>query len=455
MMLSLREAIFLAIRENPNIQQQQLNYTLQKFNLVVAEWQFAPQYTFETSANFMKSRSSGMGTTISHEYNVQPSVSLLTPVGTQIELGSINAETGNYNPGLSLQVIQPLMRGFGKAIVEAALNNARDSEVIARLNIEGTLRSTVTAVIHAYLEVVMAEKKIIIDEDALKRAELSVQQTKLFIKAGHKAENEVVTVLANVASAQTQLETDKNNLTQSRYALLKAIGLNPNQAIYFSSLQIDSLTKKYFFLPLNEAKQRVLKNDIQYQTDQILLRGETTRSLITAEDNTRWQLNFTGKASTGNGAGGGQNAGVNSLMNGANQAQSISLDLQIPIDDKAAKQAVMGAKIALKEAEIALKQEKWDKETSAINGWNEVSSAKEALRFAEEAEKLQKKTYEIGYQKYLYGLIDSLELQSAQTQLILAQQTLLNARIVYLRSLVNLDLLIGNTLNTWGIEIRL
>ena len=142
-------------------------------------------------------------------------------------------------------------------------------------------------------------------------------------------------------------------------------------------------------------------------------------------------------------------------MNGANQAQSISLDLQIPIDDKAAKQAVMGAKIALKEAEIALKQEKWDKETSAINGWNEVSSAKEALRFAEEAEKLQKKTYEIGYQKYLYGLIDSLELQSAQTQLILAQQTLLNARIVYLRSLVNLDLLIGNTLNTWGIEIRL
>ncbi len=46
--------------------------------------------------------------------------------------------------GLSLQIMQPLMRGFGKAVVEASLNNAKDSEVISRLNIEGTLRTTVT-----------------------------------------------------------------------------------------------------------------------------------------------------------------------------------------------------------------------------------------------------------------------------------------------------------------------
>ncbi len=103
----------------------------------------------------------------------------------------------------------------------------------------------------------------------------------------------------------------------------------------------------------------------------------------------------------------------------------LGLTLQIPIDDQVAKQAVLNAKIALQQAELALKQEKWDIETNAINGWNNVVSAERALHFAENAEKLQTKTYNISYQKYIHGLIDSLELQSAQLQLIQAQQTVI------------------------------
>ncbi len=54
--------------------------------------------------------------------------------------------------------MQPLLRGFGPAVVQAALNNAVDSETIAKLNVENALRTTITAVINAYLDVVMAQK---------------------------------------------------------------------------------------------------------------------------------------------------------------------------------------------------------------------------------------------------------------------------------------------------------
>src|SRR5690606_15740233 len=129
--------------------------------------------------------------------------------------------------------------------------------------------------------------------------------------------------------------------------------------------------------------------------------------------------------------------------NGKSQSNSVGLVLQIPIDDQLSKQSVMNAKIALKQAEIAFRKKGWDIETSAINAWNLVTSAVQSLEFAQDAEALQKKTYNISYQKYLHGLIDSLELQSAQLQLISAQQALLNARINYIKSLVNLDLLTG------------
>lgn len=461
--LSLDDAILLAVRENPNVQSSQLNYILQKFNLWVQEWQFHPHYAFSASVVSGRTGTPQQPILRSRNYSVSPSVTLNTPIGTQIMLNSTNPFTSNstnpvtffYNPGLSAQIIQPLMRGFGKAVVEAALYNAKDSEVISRLNIEGTLRNTVTSVINAYLDVISAEKTININKDALKRAEKSVEQTKLFIKAGHIAGNELITVEANVASAETQLENARNSLTQARYSLLAAIGVDPNTKVSFSNLNIDRLLKKYYLTSLDNVKRLSLENDIQYQTDKITLHGSTSRFLLIAEDNTRWQLNLTANAVTGSGSGDGQNAGVNSLFNGANQSQSIGLTLQIPIDDHLAKQAVVSAKIALKEAEIALKQEKWSKETSAINGWNSVLSAERALHFAENAERLQNKTYNISYQKYLHGLIDSLELQQAQIQLIQSSQALLSARIGYLKALVNLDLLIGNTLKTWNVKVRL
>jgi outer membrane protein len=350
--------------------------------------------------------------------------------------------------------MQPLIRGFGKAVVEANLNNAKDSVVISRLKVEGVLRQTVTDVINAYLDVVSDEKTVVIDEEALKRAEKSVEHTKLYIKAGHKAKNELVTVLADVANAKTRLENDKNNLMQAQYALLTAIGIDPNINVSFKDLDILSLIKKYHFPTLINAKKLTLENDIQYQIDKITLQGQKTRDVLVAEDKTKWELNLDANIGSGGGNGGGENAGINSLFNGLNQYEGIGLSLKIPIDDQINKQAVLSAKVSLKQAIIALRQEKWNKETSAINTWNSVLSANRALIFAEDAEKLQEKTYHISYQKYIHGLIDSLELQSAQISFIQAQQTSLSARIAYLKSLVNLDFLTGNTLKTWKIETR-
>jgi outer membrane protein len=451
--LSLREAILLSVRDNPNVQTTELDYIAKKCNLFVQEWMFYPHFNLGASGAFKKTNTHHHH---DHAQNVdlQGTVKVLTPIGTTVEINSINTRTSSYNPGLTASISQPLLRGFGTAVVEAALHDAMDSALIGKLNIEDTLRTTVTNVINAYLDIVFAQQTILIDEKAVQRAAESVKQTKLFIKAGHKAGNELITVEANVASAKSNLENDKNNLAQSKYALLAAIGLDPNMQVRFGDLSVKQLIKNYHLTSLAETKKSVLENSIQYQISNITLNGSTSRSLLLAEDNARWQLDLTATAATGHGTGHGQNAGTNSLFNGVNQSQSIGLTLQIPIDDQVAKQAILNAKIAMRQARIALKQQRWEIETQAINGWNSVLSAERALRFAENAEKLQAKTYNISYQKYTHGLIDSLELQTAQVQLIQSQQNLLSNQVNYLKALVNLDLLIGRTLKTWNIAMR-
>lgn len=453
--LTLDEAILLAVRQNPNIQSSRLDLVSQKFSLWVQEWQFLPHYSLQADATLGRNHNPINGWKGSHNYSVSPGMTWTSPIGTELSLTSTNVDTNHFNPGLALQFTQPLMRGFGTAIVETALHNAQESLQIQKLSIEGTLRTTVTNVINAYLDVIYAEKRLHIDEKALQRAEKSVSDTKLFIKAGRKAGNDLVTVQANVASAKSTLESDKNNLLQTRYALLTAIGLDPNADVHFADLDLDRIIAKYHIPPLPLTKQLTLENDVNYQTQEIMLYGSKARALMVAKDNARWQLNIHGSVSTGGASGGGAAAGFNSIFNGAYQGQTIGIKLDIPIDNQQLKQSVLDAKIALKQAALAQKQKRWSVETSAINGWNSVNATLRALHYAEDAEQLQERTYNLSYQKYLHGLIDSLELQSAQFSLIQEQQNLLRSRIDYLKALVNLDQTIGHSLKTWNIQVRL
>lgn len=453
--LSLNETIQLAIRENPNVQRSQLSHVMQKFSLEVEQWQFHPHFSLNAEKDTSQTYSvDSNGMITENKTGVNAGVSWLSPIGSEVKVTSANNISGHYNPGLSVSIMQPLMRGFGRPIVEASLYNAMDSERISRLEVEESLRSTVTAVINAYLDVVSAENTLEVDQQALTRSQKSVEQTRLFIKAGHKAGVELVTVQADEASAETRIESDKNTLDQARYALLTGIGIDPNTRVSFATINVPLLIKKYHIPVLPEAKELILKNDVQYQVDQITLQGTTKRSLQIAENNTRWQLDVTANAATGNGAGGGQNAGINSIVNGVNRTDSVALNLTVPIDDKPAKVAVSNAKIAVREAEIALQQEKWSKETNIINAWNTIYSAKRSLEFAENAEHLQQKSYQVNFQKYTYGLMDSVELQTALQQLVSSQQALISARIGYLKALVNMDMLIGKTLTTWDVQIK-
>jgi len=452
--VTLEDAILLSVRENPNVQRSKLSYISQKYSLELAKWKFKPQYTLSANRQTSKNYSLTDENYVTENANgVNFSAALLTPIGTRIKVSPSADQSDHFHPGVTLEIIQPLLKGFGKAIVEADLKDAIDNDYISQLNVKNTIRATVTSVINAYLDVISAKNTLAVDEKALRRAEESVKQTKMFIKSGRKPGVELVAVKADVANAKALIESDKNNLQRVKYALMAEIGLDPNSKIKFVKADVTDLLKKFNIPKLNEFKELSLKNDIQYQSDIILLEGSKQRSLKLAKDNAKWELNLTGTAHSGDGNGGGPNSGLQSLVNGVNQTNSFRVDLTIPINDKQAKAAVAQAKISLIEANLALKQEKWNKETSAINAWNSIFSLKRSLSFAKNAQELQEKTYNISFQKYSHGLIDSLQLQSAQQQLITSSQSLNSAYINYLKALVNLDQMIGRTLQTWNIDV--
>src|SRR6202020_1156555 len=121
--LSLREAILLALRYNPNIQNAELDRIVQRYQLRLAHNEFELQYALGASGVIQKSTFNGVGTDTTHTLLASPEFNLKNKYGTTSSLAIRNNvnQNNNYNPVLSFSLTQPLLRGFGKSVNEAAL----------------------------------------------------------------------------------------------------------------------------------------------------------------------------------------------------------------------------------------------------------------------------------------------------------------------------------------------
>ena len=225
--LTMQDAILLALRNNPTVQSAKLDRVVQKYALVVEKNAFEPQYALNASFNHYSTTIDGT-TSHSNTVNATPSASLTTHYGSKISLLSDNPKTRHesYNPTLILEIRQPLIRGFGKAVVDAALNNALDNEEINKLSFENTIISTVNTIIGHYLSLFQAKEALKIDHTSLENYERTIKNNKAMIKAGRIPRSDIVQTEAQLARQKAIIQNDMNNITQARLQLLNTIGLD-------------------------------------------------------------------------------------------------------------------------------------------------------------------------------------------------------------------------------------
>jgi len=84
--LSLREAIMLALRYNPNIQNAELDRIIQRYQLRLAHNEFELQYALGASAVLERNRYSGIGTTTNNSYLASPELNWKSKLGTRVGL---------------------------------------------------------------------------------------------------------------------------------------------------------------------------------------------------------------------------------------------------------------------------------------------------------------------------------------------------------------------------------
>jgi len=454
--LSLREAILLALRYNPNIQNAELDRIVQRYQLRLAYNEFELQYALAGTALIQKSHYTGAGTATSQGYVATPELDLKTKWGGQVALKMDNnvAPIGNYNPLLNLTVTQPLLRGFGFSANEAGLLNALDNEWLNKLNLQQSVSDEITQVIGAYRALILSGNNLENQRRQVIEAKQLYAINEKKIKAGQLEPTANTQQSYQIESLNLLVEQAANDFETAAQDLLQTIGLDPDMRLAVPS---DVTLDKIEIPKLQEAIDQGLEHNAQYLALKMLLRADE-RAYEVAKNQQLWELDATLNVQTGVMTGVDNNSSINNglsnIYNGQNINEAAGVTLKIPLHDISRRDQLISAKVRLEKDRLNLQAAKRTLITTIKNTITSIASQVKRYELAKKQVDLATKSYELQKKKQQAGIASALDVSNTQNQLIQSQVALISAKISYLNQISSLQRLLGTTLKAWKINLR-
>lgn len=471
-LMTLEEAIMLALRYNTDVQSAELQRITDKWSLKDAYYEFEPQFSVSGSTN----KYVGTGSTgITSQNQLSPQVNLESPIGTQVNLQQNFQSYGGVNaPATTVSITQPLLQGASYDIVTSGLADAKDQEIVNKLTLKNQVITTVVAVIQAYRTLQQSLYSVQTSQLALKNDAETLKQDQVLIKAGRQAPSTLVEAQSQLASDKFGFEQAQNQVAQNKLNLLNAIGLDPETG--FKVPQTVAI-KKVELPTLQEAESIAFKNNIAYQEDLINLRVQR-RAVQQAIDQGRWQLDFevsstrqktqainvlttpSNTNNSGSSSGSSTNPINNNLPSGLTIPATVQSNtswgftLNIPIDDIGLKSSIVSAKVSYRQQLLAFEQSRRQLITKLMNDIQTLNSDYEQLLQAQLALQLQQKNLDNTNKQLIYGVVSTFQVNQTVSNLITARSNLISSQITYANDLTNFSQDLGTTLDDWHIKVR-
>lgn len=452
--LSLREAILLALRYNPNIQNAELDRIMQRYQLRLAHNEFELQYALGASGLVQKNTYSGIGSSTSNSFIATPEMNLKTRLGTQASVSIDNnvAAYNGYAPTASASITQPLLRGFGPSVNEAGLLDALDNEWLNKLNLNQSVIDQVTQVIIAYRNLILSGNNLQNQHLQLKEARTSFQTNEKKIQAGQLEPTGNIQQSYQIESLSLMVEQGENDFKTAAQDLLQTIGLDPEMHLSVpSNVQVDKIE-----IPnLQQSIEIALNHNVQYLAQKMALRVDE-RAYKVAKNQQLWQLDASANIQGGsiNDVVGTNNGVAAGIYKGTNINQSARLTLTIPLHDLNRRSQLINAKLRLEKDRLNLIAAKRALVTNLTNTINNIQSLAKRYQLAQKQVKLAEQSYALEKKKQAAGITTALDVNNTQNQLIQAQSGLIGAKIAYLNQLSALQRTLGTTLDYWHIKLR-
>ena len=445
--LTLSDLLTLTLEGNRDLRNRVLDRTVERQTLAAAEQTFDPRFTPTLEVNATLTEFGGvegseselgavlLGGRTDFDQRVLLNTNLVTRLGTDIVLGLTPLEGGQL---FQFRVSQPLLRGFGAAINEAPVNQARLGEISNQLALRQTVIDTLTTAIVGYNDLVNAQAQVEIQTQALARRQRQLEIVQALVQAGRRAPIDLFDPERSLADAEGSLVNAQNQLDQANNAILNLIGTDRNLRFVVS---LDAVRELYAIAAeevLAYQPEALVAVALAQRTDYRqaqLQQQQQALDLLIAQDELRWQLNAVADGTLGD-----SSVGVLGLV-----ATRVFGDPD-PETNRVASE------IALQQQDNTLAQLQNEIRNDAIARLAEARSNLQQVEAAERATLNARRQVDADQAR---GGRDLFEAISQEESLVTAQTNELAARIAFLNSVARLEQTVGITLERWVGEINL
>ncbi|MHB8384563.1 MAG: TolC family protein [Candidatus Binataceae bacterium] len=244
--LTLKQAIFLALENNPNVKVAKLSPLASTEGVAIQNAVFDADLTstvdtiktvIPATTSFETRDGSNALSTKQYDWNFAVNKILAQTNGTlsltftnDRTITNNSTETINpyYIPTLALSLSQPLLRNFGWQFATINVRLAQSQQVQSQWNYVQALDQIVQQVGNDYWNVVLTEENLQVALAALKFNADLVRQNDISVKVGTLAPLDLQEAQSAAATAEANVYTAQSNLKTARATLRQDVMLNPN-----------------------------------------------------------------------------------------------------------------------------------------------------------------------------------------------------------------------------------
>jgi len=348
--------------------------------------------------------------------------------GTHTETNALGPGTSSSNESGSVSVSQNIYDG---GLREAKVSGAKAATTQSEFTLIRTQQTTVFNVTKDFYSLLQAQSLEVVQEQQVKYLQEQVDLVNAQVKLGAAAEVDALPIESQLATAQYNLLSAKNNVETAAVQLQSAMGLAPQPDFAILESDLPDAGKEIQAMDYYAKEALAARPEVKQAEAAVAGAGSTVKSAHIA---LLPQPSIT--ADYGK-----------SLMQGNDYAFTLNGGFVFDVFDGGNNRAVYkSARAGLSTAEINAAQTQKDIQSEVKTAYLNLSSSKERMAAADIGLKAAQKNYDVQEARFKQGLAIPLDLLNAQVQLVTAQSNQAQSRYDYYTSLAQLEYATG----AWG-----
>jgi outer membrane protein TolC len=410
--------------------------------------------------------------------------------GTQVSINanSLYQNTNStrliYNPyttsSLALNVVQPLLRGFGSRINRRYIRIAKNEQRMSDLTFRQQVISTVDGVIRLYYDLVSLNEDLRVRRQTLALAQRLYEDNKTRVEAGTLATIELTRAQAYIAAA-TQDLANSDGYVKQQELILKSVLTRRLTDPLVAGIRIiptDAITvpDRDEVRPVQDLIAQAARNrpelesaHLQIENSNISLEGSRNELLpevnLVGSAGSAGLSGYPNPAFASSGLVGGQpgidigNVGspwtsLGQLFGGTYPVYSAGVQLVLPLRNRIAQADYARDLVTVRQAEVRSQQLENQVRLEVESALVVLQRSRAALDAAVQSRVLQEQSLEIEQEKYDVGLSTNYLILQYQSYVAQARSTEVAARGTYVKAREALERAIGETLENHNISIE-